>query len=121
MQCVSNARKGKESKEKESIVYKVSNPLIADVISYFLEKGSTEDRAKKAFEYYEAGNWTDSKGNKVKNWKQKMLANWINNNNFTKTTTNDKLDAYKSKFDNIVNSDWAREIDSQIQQRKENI
>jgi hypothetical protein len=104
--------------QKTNIIQK---PLQAEVIAYFLEKGSTEDRAKKAFEYYEAGNWTDSKGNKVKNWKQKMLANWINNNNFTKTTTNDKLDAYKSKFDNIVNSEWAREIDSQIQQRKENI
>jgi hypothetical protein len=121
MQCVGNASKGKESKVKESKVYKVSNPLLNQVIDYFIEKGSTSDMAKKAFEYYEAGDWTDSKGNKVKNWKQKMLANWINNNNFTKTTTNDKLDAYKSKFDNIVNSEWAREIDSQIQQRKENI
>jgi hypothetical protein len=121
MQCVGNASKGKESKVKESKVYKVSNPLLNQVIDYFIEKGSTSERAKKAFEYYEAGNWTDSKGNKVKNWKQKMLANWINNNNFTKTTTNDKLEVYKSKFDNIVNSEWAREIDSQIQQRKENI
>jgi hypothetical protein len=107
-------------KINNNINNKYIRPLQTEVISYFLEKGSTEDRARKAFEYYEAGNWTDSKGNKVKNWKQKMLANWINNNNFTKTTSNDKLEAYKSKFDNIVNSDWAREIDSQIQQRKEN-
>ena len=25
------------------------------------------------YEYYETGNWYDSKGNKVKNWKQKLL------------------------------------------------
>ena len=25
------------------------------------------------FEYFETGNWIDSKGNKVKNWKQKLL------------------------------------------------
>ena len=115
----------KNFKENRKINNNINNkyirPLLNEVIDYFIEKGSTSERAKKAFEYYEAGNWTDSKGNKVKNWKQKMLANWINNNNFNKTTTNDKLDAYKSKFDNIVNSEWAREIDSQIQQRKENI
>jgi len=114
----------KNFKENRKINNNINNkyirPLLNEVIDYFIEKGSTSERAKKAFEYYEAGDWTDSKGNKVKNWKQKMLANWINNNNFTKTTTNDKLDAYKSKFDNIVNSEWAREIDSQIQQRKEN-
>src|SRR5690606_1605243 len=46
-------------------------PTLDDVISYFKEKGYTEVAAKKAFEYYSAGDWKDSKGNQVKNWKQK--------------------------------------------------
>jgi hypothetical protein len=29
--------------------------------------------AKQFFDYFEEGNWTDSKGQKVKNWKQKLL------------------------------------------------
>jgi hypothetical protein len=60
----------------------VCKPTISDVEDYFLEKGSTIEAAKKAYEYYEVANWHDSKGKPVKNWKQKMLAVWINNSNF---------------------------------------
>jgi len=52
-------------------------PKIEDVIFYFKSKGYSEIGAKAAFEYYEIGNWYDSQGKKVKNWKQKMLANWF--------------------------------------------
>ena len=57
-------------------------PTISEVEDYFIEKGSTVEKAKQAFEYYETANWHDSKGKPVKNWKQKMLAVWINNSNF---------------------------------------
>lgn len=56
-------------------------PTLDDVISYFKEKGYTEVAAKKAFEYYSAGDWKDSKGNQVKNWKQKMLSVWFKDEN----------------------------------------
>ena len=90
---------------------KEKKPLLSEVISYFLEKGSTEERAKQAFEYYDAANWHDSRGKIVKNWKQKMLANWINNNNFTKTTKNEttkrsNLDYYKDAYDKSI--EWAK-------------
>jgi len=55
------------------------HPTLDEVISYFIEKGSTEEQAKNAFEYYAVADWKDSRGKQVKNWKQKMLAVWINN------------------------------------------
>ena len=56
-------------------------PQEKDVISYFKEKGYSEQSAKKAFEYYDTGKWKDSKGNQVLNWKQKMIAVWFKEEN----------------------------------------
>ena len=112
----------KENNKNNNNINKKSiyKPNLTEVTDYFIEKGSTSERAKQAFDYYEAGDWTDSKGNKVKNWKQKMLAIWINNNNFNKTIKNDKLTDYKNNFDAIANSDYAREVSEEIRQRKAN-
>ncbi len=52
-------------------------PIVEDVIKYFLENSYSEHGARKAFEYYSVADWHDSKGNPVKNWKQKMNANWF--------------------------------------------
>lgn len=52
-------------------------PTLDEVKKYFSEKGYNEDSALKAFEFYDVANWVDSKGNKVKNWKQKMLSVWF--------------------------------------------
>lgn len=52
-------------------------PILDDVISYFTENGYSRSAAIKAFDYYSAGNWKDSKGNQVKNWKQKMQGVWF--------------------------------------------
>lgn len=77
-------------------------PTITEVEDYFLEKGSTVEKAKQAFEYYEVANWHDSKGKPVKNWKQKMLSVWINNstfnNNFKKPT---KMEMYADLFNRV--------------------
>lgn len=56
-------------------------PTIQEVIDYFKEKGYTEESAKRAWEYYEAGNWKDSQGNQVKSWKQKVIAVWFKDEN----------------------------------------
>lgn len=59
-------------------------PTLEEVKQYFSDKGYTEEAAKKAFSYYEEGKWKDSKGNRVKNWKQKMIAVWFKNENLIK-------------------------------------
>lgn len=52
-------------------------PTFEEVLSYAIEK-NREDLAQSFFDYFEAGEWVDSKGNKVRSWKQKFLT-WANN------------------------------------------
>lgn len=47
-------------------------PSLAEVKSYCKGRGSTID-AQQFYDYFTAANWTDSKGNKVRNWKQKVI------------------------------------------------
>lgn len=46
-------------------------PSLEEVQGYIAEKNLKVD-AKKFYDYFTEGNWVDSKGNKVKNWKQKL-------------------------------------------------
>jgi hypothetical protein len=84
----------------------VQKPSISEVEDYFLEKGSTIEAAKKAFEYYDVADWKDSKGKPVKNWKQKMLAVWINNSNFNNNfkSPKTKKEQYEQWYERIKNS-----------------
>jgi hypothetical protein len=66
-------------------------PSINEVIEYFKEKEYSEASARKAFEYYSIADWKDSQGNKVKNWKQKMLSVWMKPENKIKPKNNSHL------------------------------
>lgn len=66
-----------KDKEKDKSL-KVSQE---DVIQYFVDNGYTKESAVKAFDYYDCANWRDSKGNQVKNWKQKMRGVWFKDEN----------------------------------------
>ena len=54
-------------------------PTLDQVKSYFTDNGYMEQAAINAFNYYAEGDppWTDSRGNKVRSWKQKMRAVWF--------------------------------------------
>jgi len=52
-------------------------PTSLEVENYFFENGYKREAGTKAYNYYSVANWQDSKGNKVKNWKQKMQAVWF--------------------------------------------
>lgn len=52
-------------------------PTLQEVKDFFKLKGYNETGAIKAFEYYDSAEWKDSKGNQVKNWKQKMIGIWF--------------------------------------------
>jgi len=56
---------------------KFTPPSLDEVKAFFKEKGYNDIGAKKAWDYYEAGNWHDGKGNPVKNWKQKLTGIWL--------------------------------------------
>jgi len=75
-----------KKKEKEFVA-----PTLEEIEKYVNEKKLNVD-AKKFFNYFTEGNWVDSKGNKVKNWKQKLLT-WSSyqpgsNNSNTKNNSN---------------------------------
>lgn len=47
-------------------------PTLEDVEKYCKERNNGVD-AKKFFDYFDAADWIDSKGNPVRNWKQKVI------------------------------------------------
>ena len=57
-------------------------PTLEEIKNYISEKGLKVD-AKQFYDYFEEGKWIDSKGNKVRNWKQKLLT-WNKFNQGTK-------------------------------------
>lgn len=59
-------------KDKENTQKKFEPPTFEEVKAYAEEKGFAH-LAQKFFDYFTTGNWTDSKGQKVKNWKQKFI------------------------------------------------
>lgn len=69
----------KNKKKYNSDKKKFQPPTLEEVQNYFREKGYKN--AEKAFEYYDAAGWVDSNGNKIKNWKQKMIGVWFREEN----------------------------------------
>lgn len=72
-------RLGKDSKEQEKkqstpkpIKKRFEPPTKDDVVNYAKEKGYILD-PQYFYDYYSQSNWEDVKGNKIKNWKLKML------------------------------------------------
>lgn len=69
-------KKDKESKNDKKAIKRTYRafvpPTLADVIAYCKERGSSVD-PEKFFDYFDAGGWTDSRGTRVKNWKQKII------------------------------------------------
>lgn len=64
---LNKTKQKRKSKEKEFIA-----PSLEEVQKYVLEK-KLNVNAEKFYNYFTEGNWIDSKGNEVKNWKQKLL------------------------------------------------
>lgn len=62
----------KEKKYKRKFV----KPTLDEVIEYCKSRNSSVD-PKVFYDYFEAGQWVDSKGNPVKSWKQKIIT-WEN-------------------------------------------
>jgi hypothetical protein len=61
-------------------------PTIDEVKAYFKEKGYKAEGAQKAFDYYTTMEWKDSNDKPVKNWKGKMIANWMRPEYLIKST-----------------------------------
>ena len=72
------ANKSKNSRSKSvSVKKQFIPPTLVEVQQFFKENDYQIEFAKKAFDYYVDGNWTDKSGTPVVNWKQKIRANWF--------------------------------------------
>jgi hypothetical protein len=60
-------------------------PTVEQVVSYFTEQGYIASAGVKAWKYYNVADWTDSKGTKIMNWKQKMQGVWFKDENKDKS------------------------------------
>ena len=77
--------KSTHSKVKESKVKKRERkfipPTLEEFTQYFIENDYSKELALRAWKGYEAGNWFDSSGKKILNWKQKAQHVWFKNEN----------------------------------------
>lgn len=91
-------------KEKE----KFKKPTLEEVQKYCEERNNDVD-SQKFYDYYEISHWLDSKGNKVKNWKQKVitwekhqkeekLPTWFSNKNSVQEMTEEE----KKELDELL-------------------
>ena len=66
----------KEEEKKENKRKIFSPPTLEEVVEYAKQRNSNVN-PKDFFDFFEAGEWVDSKGEPVRNWKQKFLT-WEN-------------------------------------------
>lgn len=76
LQSTNKQNTNKQSKQINKIK-NIKEITLSDVINYFKDNGYTESSATMFYNYYSASDWIDSKGNKVKNWKQKAIGVWF--------------------------------------------
>ena len=92
-------RKGSEVKGKEKKGRKFVPPTVLEISEFAKEKGYEID-AQKIFDYYDLADWTDSRGNKVKNWKQKINGVWFKpeckKKPFSEMTDGEKISEYNN-------------------------
>lgn len=78
-------------------------PTLEEIQNYINEKNLNVD-AKKFYDYFTVGEWVDSKGNKVKNWKQKLLTWNSSNQNKTRQQSNG-MDDFREMWEEMKAND----------------
>jgi len=89
----SKKEKEKESRKKKDFV----PPTLEEVKEYCIEKNITDFDYKKFFDIFTKSDWTDSKNNKVKNWKNK-LAHYTGYDQYKPSKQNDLKETTYSKL-----------------------
>lgn len=97
--------KSKEKRDKNIYSKKFIPPTLEEVKAYCEERNNDVDY-QKFYDYYSVNDWKDSRGNQVKNWKQKLLANWEKNN----PKQEDVLPTYDSSSNNKLSDDELSEL-----------
>lgn len=88
--------KTKNKREKKDF----SPPTLEEIEAYCKSRNNKVD-AKRFYDYFNASDWVDSKGNKVRNWKQKVIT-WESYNKEVKQDGQATGDSNKVRFGNII-------------------
>ena len=91
----------KNNNKKEIYKERFKKPTLEEIKAYCKERNNNVN-PRKFYDYYEANNWVDNKGNKVKSWKQKIIT-WEGRNK-DKQQLPDWFDK-EIKSDNTKNED----------------
>lgn len=91
---------GKEIKKKERV--KFTPPSLSEFQKYFADNGYSQIIAERAFKGYEVADWKDSRGNQIKNWKQKCCHVWFKPENL-----NNKINEFSQPKINTPKA-WTR-------------
>lgn len=70
-------------------------PTVEEIQKYCVERDNNVD-AQQFYDYYEANDWKDKDGKRVKSWKQKMIANWEKSS--TKKSSRENMEEVFSRF-----------------------
>jgi len=73
--------RSKVNRSKENNIDRFIAPDLFDVEVYFQEHNFSFELAKRFYDSYSVNNWKDSKGNQVRNWKQKAQMVWFKDEN----------------------------------------
>jgi len=88
---VTNMTPPEGTPKQKAEIKKFIPPTEQEVIDYFEQNGYSKESAKRAFEYYKEGEWKDSSGKPVKNWKQKMISVWFKPENAMSISSEEKI------------------------------
>ena len=89
-----------EKEKKKRRKKDFSPPTLEEIEDYCKSRNNNVD-AKRFFDFFDASNWVDSKGNKVRNWKQKIIT-WESYNKEVKKDGQTTGDPGKVRFGNII-------------------
>jgi hypothetical protein len=97
----SNTDNNTSNNTKNKRVKKNFTPPTLEEIQEYCKKRNNNVDAKRFYDYFNASDWVDSKGNKVRNWKQKVIT-WESYNKEVKKDGQATGDPGKVRFGNII-------------------
>ena len=80
-------------KKKQKKSKKFVPPTQKEVEEYFQEEGYSMESAIRFFKGYDVAEWEDTKGNKIKSWKQKAQQVWFTPDNEVKNKQTSLIDS----------------------------
>lgn len=102
----SNPIQSESNTKKKNTKKKFSPPSIDEIAAFCVQRNNGVD-PKRFFDYYSAGNWKDSKGNQIINWKQKLIAVWEKG---TPQKKEEQLPVYDASKNEELNDSQAKEL-----------